>query len=247
MDGAKKEKKLMRLIGLVLFLFIFRSILNAQVSLKVNSDFGHSEVSEGVFIKTGVGVAYAFKNTIVETNFRNEIISNNKSLLSGLKLSALQKLTIRNYDFNATILLLETTFSNFVRETNYGLIVSSNKKHFEYNLGVGFKTIGYTKKAMSDYEINRDEKLYENFNLLYNFNYILKKSSSDWNAGVSFTNYDHFIINQSTNPMMNIFGYYKINESVRLKAELWYKTAGALNLHVNYFGWFFRPGIIWEL
>jgi hypothetical protein len=38
-----------------------------------------------------------------------------------------------------------------------------------------------------------------------------------------------------------------LNESLALFSEFRYKTAGMMNMHVNYFGTLLRAGIAWEL
>ena len=51
---------------------------------------------------------------------------------------------------------------------------------------------------------------------MYSFSYFLKPTDENWNVGLSVTNIDHFVINQETNPVMNLCGLY--NASSRDKA-----------------------------
>jgi hypothetical protein len=80
---------------------------------------------------------------------------------------------------------------------------------------------------------------------MYSFGYYLKKDDDLWNAGLSLTNIDHFYISQETNTILCLQGFYKPGSQVSLFAESWYKTSGAPNLAINYFGFFFRTGITW--
>jgi hypothetical protein len=68
-----------------------------------------------------------------------------------------------------------------------------------------------------------------------------------WNIGFSFTNIDYFIINQETNPVINLQGKYDVSKSLTLFLESWYKSSGAFNLSVNSFGFFFRTGVLWKI
>jgi hypothetical protein len=82
---------------------------------------------------------------------------------------------------------------------------------------------------------------------MYSFNFFLKPTDEQWNVGLSVTNIDHYIINQETNPVFNLQGFYKLKSPVKLFAQAWYKTAGITNLNLNYFGFFLRTGIIWNI
>ncbi|MCD6597395.1 MAG: hypothetical protein J7L04_06895, partial [Bacteroidales bacterium] len=120
-------------------------------------------------------------------------------------------------------------------------------KHFIIRIGTNFKTYALNKKAISNYEIDTDTKIKENWNLMYSFSYYLKSFDNLWNVGISITNFDYFIINQETNPVFNLNAWYKPGTPLKLFIETWYKSSGAFNLSVNYFGFFVRTGIIWNI
>jgi hypothetical protein len=221
--------------------------LNAQIQLSAYSDVGHSNISEGIYLKTSADISYKYHSFVLQSGFHNDIISNNTTLFSGFKLNVSHFFKFKQKNYNAKLFFISTTLSDFVHETNYGVLLSTEKEHFNFKIGAGFKNIGFTKNAIAETGINANGIVQEIFNPLYNFSYTLNKAALPWNVGIGITNIDHFIVNQATNPMTTVFGHYKISDSVRLTAEVWYKTAGAFNLHVNYFGLFFRPGVIWEL
>ena len=75
----------------------------------------------------------------------------------------------------------------------------------------------------------------------------LKPMEHQWNLGGSMTNYDYFLIQQETNPMLTALFQYNINLNWRLYSELWYQGAGMLNLASNYYGFYFRAGFRWQL
>lgn len=219
----------------------------AQVSLETYSDLGHSNVSEGVFLKTSANLSYNFKQSGINAGIQNEIISNNKSFFSGFSLNFFHNFNIKQKAHKIKAFAMTYNLSDFVIERNYGVLFSNDNQRFIYKLGTGFKSIGFTKNALENFGINSNKQVFEIFNPLYSFSYFLYKPDNKWNVGICITNLDYFAINQATNPMTNVKGYYKINESVRLFAEFCYKTSGAFNLHVNYYGLNFRPGIIWEI
>jgi len=83
--------------------------------------------------------------------------------------------------------------------------------------------------------------------LLYLLGYYLKPQEHNWNVGINVTNIDYYLLNQSTNPLFYLQGEYRPTERMSLFAEAWYKSAGAFNISVNYFGYLFRSGLLWKL
>ena len=102
--------------------------------------------------------------------------------------------------------------------------------------------------ALEEYDIeDSDKKFRENFNMIYMATAYLKPHENSWNVGLSCTNIDYFIINQSTNPVFNIQMLYKPNSNLTIRLDTWYKQAGILNINANHFAYFFRGGITWEI
>jgi len=250
LDSAeKKEIKTLKISFLIIIfcIVLIKSNLNAQIQLMAFSDVGHSNVSDGMFLQSSVGVNYEFRQFALESGIRNDIISNNKSFFSGFNLGLTHFFSYKQKKYDIKAFFISTVLSGFVNERNYSALIATHREHFNFKIGTGFRSIGFTQHAIETTQTNLENRIFEIFNPLYHFSYSLNKINKNWNVGVAVTNIDHFVINQPTNPITTAFGHYKINDSVRLTAEMWYKTAGAFNLHVNYFGWFFRPGIIWEL
>ena len=237
------------IIRIIFFILLSLSCynLNSQIQLTAYSDVGHSNISDGVYLKTAADISYKYRRFELQSGFQNDLISNNTTLFSGFKLNVSHFFRFKQKDYSAKLFFISTTLSDFILETNYGILLSTEKEHFNFKIGTGFKNIGFTKNAIAETGINSNGSVLEIFNPLYHFSYTINKPAKAWNIGIGVTNIDQYIVNQATNPMTTVFGHYKLNESVRLTAEVWYKTAGAFNLHVNYFGLFFRPGIIWEI
>jgi hypothetical protein len=81
---------------------------------------------------------------------------------------------------------------------------------------------------------------------MYSISYNIRTEVSRWNTGITVTNTDYFLINQETNPYMNIHGSFRASSPVCLFSEVWYKNAGLLNMSPNYFGFAIRGGIEWN-
>jgi len=221
--------------------------LNAQWMVAGYSEVGRTSVSEGVYLRAVPMVSYQLKSFEVQTAVQSDIISNNPNFISGCNVSLGDNFNLLNRAFNVQVFLLKIAPTELMRETNWGVLLSTRKEHFNAKIGTSSRTIGFSNKAIKEYNITSNTSVNENFNLMYLLSYDLKRSEKNWNIGATWTNFDHFLIYQETTPMINIHGYYKINKQARLFAEAWYKTSGALNLNVNYFGSSLRTGLIWNL
>ncbi len=222
-------------------------ILIAQPQVTAYTDLGQTSVSDGLFIKTAGLGRYKFGKNRVEAGFQFDLKSNNENTISGYSISASRELLIKNFPFEVQGFYILTPFSDIFRETNWGVMLNIKRDHFVLRIGTNFRTFAFTQKAIEYYELQESSKIHENWNLMYSFAYYIKPLENYWNIGLSITNIDHFIINQETNPVFNIRALYEVSSPINLFVESWYKSAGAFNLSVNYFGFFFRTGIIWDI
>ena len=239
------------LSGLFTFFSVlfFMSGINllAQPRVTAYIDLGQTSVSNGLFIKTAGLAHYKFGKNIVETGFQLDFKSNNKNTFSGYNIKASRELRIKDFPFEVQGFYIWTPFSDILRETNWGVVLNMKRDHFVMRIGTNFRTFAFTQKAINHYDIETSSKIHENWNLIYSFGYYIKSLDNNWNIGLSVTNIDYFIINQETNPVFYLRALYTLNSPISLFAESWYKSAGAFNLSVNYFGFFFRTGILWDI
>lgn len=233
---------------LVLFLFLFSyTRLIAQPGLTIYADIGSNNVSNGLFIKSATMGHFKFGKNRVEAGFQNDLVSNNNIPFSGYTINASRELVIKDSRFELQGFCTWTLNSEFLRETNWGALLKMRHGRFEMEIGTNSRTYAFREHAIRIYKIEKNsESIHENFNLMYSFSYYLKKTNDPWNVGLSITNIDYFIINQETNPVINLRGLYKPGPRVCLFTEFWYKPAGTLNLTINHFGFFTRTGMIWN-
>jgi hypothetical protein len=220
--------------------------LLAQPGLTAFTDFGESNVSRGLYVRSAINGHYTFGKNSVETGalfyLKNNIING----LSAYDLNVSRNLVIKGRTFQVNGFCLLTNFSEILRETNFGSTLKMRHNHFEIAIGTNFRTYAFSNKAIKEYGIDKNaSKIHEKFNFMYSFAYYLKPTDNKWNVGLSMTNIDYFIINQETNPTFNLLGSYKLYKPVSAFMQVCYKRAGAMNLAVNYFGYFIRTGITW--
>lgn len=222
--------------------------LSAQPGLIIYTDLGENNVSQGLFIKSACLVSYQEGKNLLETGFQLDLKNTNKNVFSGFSISGTRNFKIRNFPLEITGFWICTPFSELLRETNWGGRLNHENNHFGFSLGSNFRTYAFRQKAVREYGIAENAaKIHEIMNLIYSFDYQIKPKNNYWNIGVSLTNIDHFVLEQETNPMLKLNGLYKVSAPIILYIEAWYKSAGATNLAVNYFGFFFRTGIIWKI
>lgn len=219
----------------------------AQLYFSMYLDAGQTNVSEGMFIKLAGFSAYQFGKNKVEGGFQIDLKSPGSTIYTGTSLDYTREFSIREFPFEIQGLFIYNSFSELVHEYDWGILASIQQKHFTLKLGTNFRTYKITRKAIDKYEISSDKKLHENWNIMYLLGYSLKPYDHYWNIGLAVTNIDHFIINQETNPVFNIHAKYDVTEHFTLFTESWYKSSGAFNLSVNYFGFFFRTGVLWRI
>ncbi len=221
--------------------------LKAQAQFSIHIDAGENNVSNGLFIKTAGFGSYQFDKTEIGGGFQFNVKYPGEKTVTGSTFNVDREFSIKEFPFKIQGLFMYNPFSDLIHESNWGVVAKIEQKHFKYKLGTNFRTYRVTQKASNEYDVDSNNKIDEYWNLMYLIQYNLKTVDHNWNVGLTLTNIDHFIINQETNPIFYLHGRYRVNKPLTLFIESWYKSAGSLNISVNYFGYFFRTGLIWKL
>lgn len=186
-------------------------------------------------------------NLSVFTGVQQDIFSPSENFLTGATMKIGWDFPVEKFPFQLESVFLYNPFSHWVQEFNWGLMAKVKREHFKFQLGSGFRTYFLTQKAVRETGSHSNSRINENWNLMYLAQYNLKPDKNNWNAGITFTNTDIFLINQESNPMFNLNGRFDFNNALSIFTETWYKPAGMLNISVNYFGFFVRTGITWKI
>jgi hypothetical protein len=238
-----------KISGVIVLFILMLNLMNgsAQPVLTIYGDARKNICSDDLLIRSALLGNYSFGNYHLKAGLQTNLIKDNNIFFSGYRFDGSRDFKIKNILLELNGFGLWTAASEILQEINYGCYIEMTTRHFEIQLGTNFRTYSFRNKAFRMYEIeNVETKIHENFNLMYSFSYYLKPLNHKWNAGITLTNTDYFMINQETNPYVNLKGYFKIIKPVCLFAEAWYKDAGILNLNVNYFGFLIRGGIVWN-
>ena len=231
----------------ILIWFVGEINLQAQSQLYSYADFGTNSVSDGLYIRAAGLGNFTFGKYSLTSGIQLDLKSKNENFLTGINFAAARDFTLWNFDFKVRCFYKWTFFSGLLRISDFGIMEGIDRSHLTFAIGTHFKTFSLTEEALWYYDQASETKIHENWNFLYLINYRIKKKENDWNIGICLTNIDYFIISQTTNPSFNINGSYRINPNLNLFAETWLKSSGAFNANVNYFGFFLRTGIVWNI
>ncbi len=245
----KNSESYSQKIAIVLIILLWMTSLNvvAQPGLTIYTEASKNCVSDGLFIRTGLFGYYTIGKYQLKAGLQNNLVNGNNIFLSGYRIDGSREFKIKSTVLGIHGFWLWTSAFRILQETNSGCALSMNRPHFDMLIGTNFRTYSFRRNALKVYENGDDAtKIHENFNMMYLFGYNLKPSRNKWNVGVTLTNIDYFMINQETNPYVNLKGYYKVSPSVCLFAEGWYKDAGVTNISSNYFGFVIRGGVQWN-
>jgi hypothetical protein len=235
--------------GILFILFLTAIGLNLSGQPKINlySEAADNSVSDGLYIRSALIGSYNAGKNHFEAGFENNLINGNGIILTGYVIDASRDFRIGKMQLNVKAFRLWTASSDILQQTNLGCTFSVSQKHFDLLMGTNFRTYRFRRKAFDElWIVENAGAIHENFNLMYSICYNIRSSYSRWNAGLTLTNVDYFLINQETNPFINLHGSFKIKPHVCLFAEAWYKNAGLFNISTNYFGYAMRGGITWK-
>ena len=242
------ESKMSYSLVFVSFLLISCLDLSAQPGLNIYTDLGGSNVSQGLFVKSAVLASLQSGDNLLEAGFQADLRNTNNKVFPGFRINASRNFKINNLPLVINGFWIITPFSELLRETNWGGLLKHENKHFGFAIGSNFRTYAFRQKAIREYGIaDNARKIHETLNLMYSLDYQLKPRNSGWNVGFTLTNIDNFLIEQETNPMLRLNGFYRLSAPLSFYIQAWYKSAGATNLAVNYFGFFIRTGLLWTI
>jgi hypothetical protein len=216
--------------------------------LNFYTDAGKSNVSNGFYVKSAVIGTFKTGKYAVEGGFQADLAYKNRSAFSGLTVSMSKDIMLKSISFTLEGFLLRTKASDITGETNWGVLLKTGRNHFKTMIGINFRTYSFTRFAIREYKLDKGTaRCHDVYNFMYAFTYDLKTEDSFWNAGMTITDSDHFVINQENNITFNLHGSYKLSPSVFLYTQAWYQAAGITNLKINNFAFILRTGIIWNI
>lgn len=232
------------LIAFVLFALYTQAL--SQIRIIAFNDIGRNNLSKDIYFNPALENSFIYKNHSLNTAYQfciNKYLPNTSTYFVDYS----YQFAVSKHNFIAKIFFMYHAFSKLAFEHNIGLSATYFRKHFRCELGTHLRSLGVSKKYMQTHRLEKRNHIYEKFNMVYLISASLNPYDKNWNIEATITNMDYFLLNQETNPMVNLKTHYQWNKQWDVFWELWYNSAGSFNLSINPFDCFFRTGISCEI
>ena len=231
----------------IFLLYCYSAI--AQTEHQNYFDIGKNNVSDGVFLRFASVSGYKYKYYQGKTGFLFSFSNQSDRIFTGWFLDGSGSFKIKDIPFEAGAFYRISPFSNLLREINWGIYMSYSSEHFRIRLGNNFRIYRYSRSKIDEYDIQEGpgSRITEPRNLMYSITYYIKPSGHKWNIASSIRDFDYFLIQQETNPMVMCRFHFNVSTHMNIYSEMWYQSAGLFNIQVNYFGLFLRTGLILKI
>jgi hypothetical protein len=222
--------------------------MKAQNSLDGYLDIGKNQVSQGMYVQFSNAGCYEKTKWGLKAGYQLGLVQHKDVIFNSWYLNPYSKIKIGNVLLDLGSEYLWIAISQDLRETDLIVSARTTLNHWQLSFGTSFRTYRLSRDAAKDADQPYPERrITEKWNMIYNATYVLKPYENRWNLSGTFTNNDHFIIQQENNPMLNLRFDYKLNTRLNLYSELWYKPAGLMVIRVTYYGMFLRLGVSWKI
>ena len=221
------------IIHIILLLWVTTSY--AVIIPKLYTEVGQTQSATSPYLKTALISDFTLASYTFQSGIVSNIVDYYPSALSSIRLLAEKEIRVKKKKINISTVYLWNKPCTMIREHNLAFLVGAKHQKLAAILGTHFRKL-YAHN-------NSKNAIFENWNLLYDVNYWLKATPKVWNIGIGMSNMDYFLFNQETNPHFYLSSYYKLTNALKLSIDGRYKSAGALNGSVHYYGYYIRTGI----
>jgi hypothetical protein len=231
------------------FLLLFSFSALAAIDQVNYIDVGNNNMSEGAFLRLASVSLFEKGNYRAGSGFLLNFSNQSDKIFAGFFINASGDFRIKKIPFEAGLFYRINPFSEMMKEINYGILLGYGSDHFRLKLGNNFRLYKLNKNTIEDYGLSTGSRtrIFEPRNLMYNLAYYIMPADHKWNAAAYITNYDFFLIQQETNPIISGRFIYDYSARLRVYCEIWYQGAGMFNLQANHFGFYLRTGISWQI
>ncbi len=234
---------------LIVFSFLcYPSKTQSQIVFENYIEVLNNNVSRGVNTNFATQLAARVGNFSISSAGLFTFQDPQKNTLKAFTIHSAIHFKLLKKDFFVEPFYLWKPFSDILRETNYGIITDLQTKHVGLGIGFNSRNYSFSEASYQRYNFDKDTKtnIRETINMMYKISFyqtIYKKLD----LGLSISNYDLFIIQQATNPMLTAKFSYNVNSNLKVFSDVGVIEAGILNLRVNHFGLFWKGGLQWQI
>jgi hypothetical protein len=232
----------------LLLLALFIHSVSAQFSLESYAEVTNNMMSEGPKENIAIKTNYDSNDFFVYGGALFSLNSFQGNLVQALSIEGGKSFTLKNMPLSVAGFYLWSPISIDLREYNAGIIFSSRLGRFAAKLGLNTRIYAFTKAAIAKYGFadTISTSIWEPVNVMYQLSYF-QPLGEKLNLELRIANFDTFMIQQETNPMILTQLKYSLTSKLELYGELGYLQAGLLNMRVNYFGIYGRGGVVWKI
>ncbi|MDD4427696.1 MAG: hypothetical protein PHG64_04810 [Paludibacter sp.] len=232
---------------LVLFLLMLISLqtIKAQLTADISMLGGANYASSGLYSDFSGGITAVISEWQFAATAGVTFSNARENEFNALKMDVSRDFRIKEKPVTGHIFYQWHPFSAILQEHNAGIIFHHRSNKFSYDIGLNTR-IFKLPNAYAESNGYDQVSIWEPINLMYKITYY-HPFSDQWDFKASVTNFDTFLIQQETNPMLIANLGYQLSSKLKMYLDLGYLQAGLMNIRVNYFGYFIRGGIQWEL
>lgn len=232
---------------LVLFFLMLISLQTskAQIIADISMLGGANYTSSGLYSDFAGGITAVISEWQFEARAGVTLSNERENLFNELKMDVSRDFSIKEKPVTGHVFYLWQPFSAILHEHNAGIVFQHRSNKFSYDIGFNTR-IFQLPNAYAESNDYTQVSIWEPINLMYKITYY-HPFSDQWEFKTSVTNFDVFLIQQETNPMLITNLGYQLSTTSKLYLDLGYLQAGLMNIRVNYFGYFIRGGIQWKL
>ena len=219
--------------------------IQAQFSSSVYIETGENYVSSGMYTDINGNISTKIKQWKFGMTTGLTFSEARQYRFNALGLDLSKELKLKEFSFKGKFFYQWKPFSERIHEQNAGLLLAYEKNWFGIEMGLNTRIYNLTARVVSlnNYQYTT---IWEPLNLMYKFTYFVPLSEKI-HFRASITDYDTFIIQQETSPMIVTKLDFQLSQSAKLNLGVGYLQSGLMNIRVNYFGYFIRGGVQWEL
>ncbi len=246
---SRKFYCLRYLLSFLIATLLYSNSASGQINLQTHYDIGINQVSEGRWSNLSLLTSLKTNKYSIASGLSLYMSNRNEKVLNAYFLSASRKTRVFSLPIGIEVSYRHIPFSKDMRDINWCLIFSYSWKHYKLNIGNNYRIFKYSNKAEKRFGFSekKNTRIREPWNIMYSFTYFIKPIGNKWNVSASIRNFDYLQIQQETNPMIKFNYSYRTAANITLFTELWYQSAGLMNIRVNYFGIKYRIGLIWKI
>lgn len=153
-------------------------------------DITKNNLVAGVLFRAASISTLGFRNSQLQSGFLWSFSNPGRRGLDGWFISISSIFRIKKAYFEGSLFYRRNLFPATIHETNWGLTLGYNSRHFSIKLGNNYRIYQYTRKGIGEkgFDHETGNRLVEPRNMMYSLTYYIMPVDHKWNAALTITN-----------------------------------------------------------